>query len=44
MRLYVCKDFQCFIFIIYVLHNIFVFICVCVCNKACHIYTLGMCL
>jgi hypothetical protein len=44
MRLYICKDFQWFIFILYALHNIFVFICVCVCvcvcacvcNKACH--------
>ena len=53
MRLYICEDFQWFIFILFALHDIFfiilcvcvcVCLCVCVCNKACHIYTLEMCL
>ena len=44
MRLCICEDFQWFIFILCSLHDIFVFVCVCVCNKACHIFTLEMCL
>jgi len=53
VRLYICEDFQWFIFILFALHDIFfiilcvcvcVCLCVCVCNKACHIYTLEMCL
>ena len=33
MRLYICKDFQCFVFILYVLHDILCLF-VCVCEKA----------